>query len=337
MKRPLILSSLILALAFGCEKTPGEGSDGCPIGFGVTGTKAEINMPAGTFSVIGRRCIGSSWDSSEALDVFATSIQNVTTDGTGACSYTPTQYWKINSVYRFRAVSPIAPDLVSYSDDLSGDAVISNFSVNSSAASQMDLMMSNLAASIVGQVIGSPAPVALTFRHLLANIHIQIVEDTTKPLGAVGTDEFTINGVRLTGMPDKGTYTGTGTAGTWDTSYASSLSCVNNTSHIAPDTFTETDGGGVLKCEVWPEGLKLIPQTVNTSNAVTLVVNYLVSHNGGPASSKSVSIPIPDITWLPGMKYTYQLAMSEEPSILLGGISVETWGSTQANGSIIIK
>lgn len=328
MKKSFILPFVVLALAAGCEKSPAvEG--GCPIGFGVAGTKAEINMPAGTFSVIGKRCAGSTWDALTAQDVFTGSIQNVTTDGTGACSYSPLQYWKANSAYRFRAVSPIAPDKVNWSDGLDGDATITNFTVNATASAQKDLLLSDVASASVGAAIGSPAPVALVFHHLLCNVHVQICEDTTEPLANPGSDVFTVTGVKLTGMPDKGTYTGTATSGSWNTGAAGSLSCVNNTSRTAPDSFDDS--------EIWENGLLLIPQTVSSSNAVSLVLDYQVSHAGGAASNKSVSIPIPDITWEAGKVYTYQLALSEESYIQFGNISVEPWGSTQASGSVIIK
>lgn len=315
----------MLVLSSGCEKAPVSEGGSYPIGFGVATTKAgDVSMPAGTFSVKGSRSSGSTWDSTTAQDVFATSIQNVTTDGTGACSYTPVQYWRNGNAYRFRAVSPIAPDQVNYSDDLSGNAVITNFTVNASELAQKDLLLSELATAVTGASIGEPAPVNLRFHHLLCKIIIKIGEDISTPNASL--DVFTVTGVKLNGLPDRGTYTGTATSGTWNTDGALGLTCVNNTNYAL-------DNGGAYTTVF--SGLLLIPMTV--TNQVKMVLDYKVSHDGGEATTKSAVISIPPITWTAGNIYTYQLSISEEYFIKFGNITADPWGSTQASGSVIIK
>lgn len=299
-----------------------------PIGFSTETTKAVVDMPAGTFTAAGKYCSGSSWTLGASSDVFSTAFQNISTDGAGSCTYTPVQYWKANSVYRFRAISPIAPDQVNYTDNLDGSATITNFTVSPSAASQKDLLLSDMATATISSPIGNPAPVALTFRHLLCKIRVQIIEDTSEPLSAPGSDVFTITGVKLTGLPDSGTYTGTSESGSWNTDAALLLSCVNNTAHTAPDSYSDPSA------DIWSDGLKLIPMTI--TNQVNLVLDYTVTHSG-ETSSKSVVIPIPSITWEAGKQYTYQLALSEDLYIYFGNISVDSWGATQASGTVIIK
>ncbi len=338
MKR-LKISALLLAalLAVSCEERIDADASQHAIGFTTLSTKADpLNMPAGTFTVAGKYSAGSTYSAASAVNVFGSALQNVQTDGTGTCSYSPVKYWKSSSSYRFRAVSPIAPDQVSYSDDLSGNAVISNFMVNASANSQKDLLLSDMVERQTSSPIGTPAPVEMVFRHLLCKVYVQIIENANEPLSNPGSDEFNVTGVSLSGMPDRGTYTGTSTSGSWDISSAGTLACVNNTPHIAPENYDDTDSDAT-KANIWENGLLLIPQTVNSSNAVNLVLSYQFRHAGDDWSNKSVSIPIPDITWEAGKVYTYQLAMSEESYIQFGGIIVDEWGSTQASGSVIIK
>lgn len=327
----LAAAAAIVALAASCDDrnldTP---SADCPIALSVSGTRAEINMPSGTFTVAAKRCSGSTWNAGTAVNVFrATSgLQNVTTDGTGACTYTPVEYWKPNTTYRFRAVSPMAPDLVHYTDGLDGNATITNFTVSASAASQNDLLLSDLSTATTSSPIGDPAPVALTFRHLLCKVRVQIIEDANEPDYNPGSDEFTVTKVTLSGLPDRGTYTGTSTGGSWNTDAALSLSCISNSEHVAPTAFTDPTA------DIWSDGLKLIPMTV--TNQVNLVLDYKFTHLGN-TSNKTVTIPIPAITWEAGKQYTYQLSLSEDPYIYFGKISVDSWGTTQASGTVIIK
>ena len=316
-------------LVWACGKIDSvEGSQ--TIGFSMAMTKADApamtDMPAGSsFTVSAKKSAGSTWDASGSKYVFKTddNLQTVTTGDAGSCSYSPLAYWSSNSVYRFRAVYPIAPDQVNYSDDLDSDAVISNFMVNASAASQKDLMLSELVETDIGATIGTPAPVALQFHHLLCKVKVTINEDITTP--NAGLDEFTITGVKLNGLPDRGSYTGTATSGRWDTDGALGLTCVNNTSHTL-------DEGGAYT-DVF-DGLLLIPMTI--SNQVNMVLDYKVRHNDSE-SPKSVVISIPPIIWEAGKVYTYQLSVSEEYFIKFGKIDVASWGQPQTSGTVIIK
>ena len=347
-KKGLYILVATALLAWSCGKEDFSASDSPrPIVFSMLSLNSTSSTKADTYtylssgstiSVAARKSAGSTWSSTDASYVFNTTshLQNVqTTNATGSCTYSPAAYWSGNSVFRFRAVYPIAPDQVSYSDDLDGNAVISNFTVNASASAQKDLMLSDMVERSLTSV-GNPDPVEIVFHHLLCKVKVQIIEDTSKPAANPGNDVFTITGVKLTGMPDKGTYTGAATSGAWNTSSASSLSCVNNTSHIAPNSYNaDSDDDGVPDADVWPEGLKLIPQTI--TNEVSLVLDYQVAHGSAQPSNKSVVIPIPPITWEAGKAYTYQLALDEDMYIYFGNIIVASWGNTQSSGTVIIK
>ena len=336
MRKKGIYILVVALLAWSCRKEEIPAIDSsCPIAFSMlsTGstpsTKADTYtyFPTGTsFTVAARKSAGSTWNSSNAAYVFNTTnhLQNVqTTNGSGVCAYSPAAYWSGNSVFRFRAVYPIAPDLVSYTDDLNGNAVISNFTVNASASSQKDLMLSDMVERTLTSV-GNPAAVDIVFHHLLCKVTFKINEDTSTP--NAGLDVFTVTGVKLNGLPDRGTYTGTSTTGTWSTSGAQGLTCINNTNYAI-------DNGGAYTTVF--NGLLLIPMTI--TNQVNMVLDYKVSHNGGEATTKSAVISIPAITWEAGKVYTYQLSMSEEYYIRFGNITVDPWGSTQSSGSVIIK
>lgn len=326
----------LLACSCGREDIPVADSSR-PIAFSMLSadtkpsTKADTTyFSSGTsFTVAARKSAGTTWSSTNAVNVFKSTsgLQNVqTTNATGACAYSPAAYWSSNSVYRFRAVYPIAPDQVSYTDDLNGNAVISNFTVNASSSAQKDLMLSDMVEKTISSPIGDPAPVDIVFHHLLSKVTVKINEDISTSAPNHELDVFTITGVKLNGLPDRGTYTGTTTSGTWSTSGAQGLTCINNTNY-------SIDNGGAYTTVF--DGLLLIPMTI--TNQVNMVLDYKVSHNGGEATTKSAVISIPAITWEAGKVYTYQLSMSEEYYIKFGNITVDTWGSTQASGSVIIK
>ena len=345
----ILVTTALLAWSCGREELPAADSSR-PIAFSMLSTKADTYtyLPSGsTFTVAAKKCAGTSWDSSDAVNVFKTTsgLQNVqTTNATGACTYSPAAYWSSNSVFRFRAVYPIAPDQVNYTDDLDGNAVISNFTVNASASAQKDLMLSELVERTTSSPVGSPAAVDIVFHHLLCKVIIKIGEETVTSLAPnAELDEFTITGVRLNGLPKQGTYTYTGTTsgtwnaanGTWSLGGSESLTCINNTNYTLSNDGTLT---------TIFEGLLLIPMTISTTvNGVNMVVSYTVTHDDGnpttdpEISTPTVSIPIPPITWEAGKVYTYQLKMSEEYYIRFGNITVDTWGSPQSSGTVIIK
>ncbi len=320
----------VVAFFSACQNDDVVSGSQLPIALSVNGTRADVlvNLPAGTeFAVTAKRCQGNSWNAASAVDVFKTGVQAVTVDGTGACSYSPVEYWKPGNSYRFRAVSPISEGVVNCTDNLNGDVVISDFTVNPSTDYQKDLLLSDLVSVSTPTPLGEPAAVALTFRHLLTNVRVQIIEDT---IFYEGGDVFNITSVKLTGLYGKATYTGDFDSGNWSIDPSASLSCgVNFTNHIAPDSYSDTSA------DIWAGGLKLIPMTV--SNQVNLVLDYTVSHNGGEPAPKNVVIPIPSITWEAGKIYTYQLALSEDLYIHFGNITVESWGSTQSSGTVIIR
>ena len=324
----ILVATALLAWSCGREELPAADSSR-PIAFSMPATKADTYtyLPSETsFTVAARKSSGSTWSGTGAANVFKTTngLQNVqTTNGAGACAYSPAAYWSGNSVFRFRAVYPIAPDLVNYTDDLNGNAVISNFSVNASASAQKDLMLSDMVERTL-TTVGNPDPVDIVFHHLLCKVIFKINEDTSALNDSL--DVFTITGVKLNGLPDRGTYTGTATSGTWSTLGAQGLTCINNTNY-------DIDNDGAYTTVF--DGLLLIPMTI--TNQVNMVLDYKVSHNGGEATTKSAVISIPAISWEAGKVYTYQLSMSEEYYIKFGNITVDTWGSTQASGSVIIK
>ena len=335
-KKGLYILVATALLAWSCGKEDFSASDSPrPIVFSMLSLNSTSSTKADTYtylssgstiSVAARKSAGTTWSSTDASYVFNTTshLQNVqTTNGSGACTYSPAAYWSGNSVFRFRAVYPIAPDQVSYSDDLDGNAVISNFTVNASASAQKDLMLSDMVERSLTSV-GNPDPVEIVFHHLLCKVTFKINEDITTP--NAGLDVFTVTGVKLNGLPDRGSYTGTSTSGTWNTAGALGLTCINNTNYNIDNAGTYTT--------VF-DGLLLIPMTI--TNQVNMVLDYKVSHNGGEATTKSAVISIPAITWEAGKVYTYQLSMSEEYYIRFGNITVDPWGSTQSSGSVIIK
>mgnify|MGYP003297477732 CR=1 FL=1 len=301
--------------------------DSAPINFSVEQTKASVTsvdgMKESAFVVNGT--VGST-------SLF--SGQNVEWSSTSSeWTYSPAKFWKANSTYNFRAVWPATAlsATTTYSDNLTS-ATVSNFTVLSVQASQVDLLMSDITPVNTGSnVTGLSA--TLSFRHILCQVLLKIKQNDNDD------DVFHITGITLTGVKDRGSYTvgsGIATSGTWNTSGSMVLTFTKNYSTPGFDLSSAGVKGNYQS--VWDGGLLLIPQTI--SGDVIVNIDYKVTH-GGDTRTKFVSLHLPKPDgkegWEPGMTYTYQIVMSEQYNIMFSNPVVEPWGTAQASGTIVIK
>ncbi len=320
------LSAALLLLALcSCRKDPATGSFDAQIRFRALGTKAETSapMPDGSeFSLNGALCSGSSWTSGSEEAVYE-NITGRVSGNSGACAVGQTRYWRQNSSYRFRALSPIASTVGTYSDALDGNVQIGGFTVISPA--ETDLVLSDLYSCTTGANVSSLGAVPLTFRHLLCNVHFFVKEDQES--GADDDEDiFTVTGARLTGMKSKAGYSGTSTSGTWTPVEAAALSIVNNSPvTVLPGEDSQLFSDG---------GLILLPQAV--SGDIKLILNYSVNH-GGEVTNKSVTLTLPTTIWTQGLSYNYRIEFKEDYNVKFLEPGIEEWGATQTTGAIIIK
>jgi hypothetical protein len=88
---------------------------------------------------------------------------------------------------------------------------------------------------------------------------------------------------------------------------------------------------------VWSDGLRLIPQTVEVG-AVGLYIKYQYDDSKqGHFIDKEIITTLPAITWQTGLQYTYVITLHEDEFITFRNIEIEPWGSPQQGGAVIIK
>lgn len=240
--------------------------------------------------------------------------------------YSDPKFWTNASTYRFRAVSP-AECYDSYEDDLSGSMCINGFTVAAQQARQADLLVCAIASRTTEDVLADmdTTPVPLEFEHVLSCINVKVRQS------GAGEDAFVLTGVQLSGMYARGDYDsvfdGAAWNGSWSRSGSETITCSQNA--FANPTLP-VDGSAV---SAWDTGLYLIPQD---PSSVRLAVAYRVTHDG-KTSAKTVSAYLDGGDWEIGRRYTYTVTLTEDYELRFDEPQVETWGSEQAGGTIIIR
>lgn len=341
MRKSALLVLVLAALSSGsCQKKEITVDEQKGIGFSIAANwddneklsralvSGESGMRSKAFGVIARFSSGASFSSGNCQTAFNNDIAIEYNSTAGKWSYTPLRYWVPGCTYRFRALWP-QDAVTSFTDDLATSAVISGFTASNIQASQTDLMLSDRVERTTPAVISDDiSNVSLTFQHLLCNVNVKI-KQYDDPLN---DDIFTVTSVSLTGMKNKGTYTLTNasatTAGTWDVSAGSNMTCTRNLSPAITPTKNAWS-------TIWGDnGLLLIPQDPTN---VKLLIDYSVTHNGN-STSKSVSLNLPATpSWQAGQKVMYQLTINQTYDIIIGTPEVEPWGTSPSTGTILIK
>ena len=235
------------------------------------------------------------------------SNQKIVWDETnGVWTYSPLQYWK-QGAYKFRAVWP--DSVYTYTDGLTGnDAVITGFTVPSDTAKQSDLLMSGIVSGTLSDTSNPPTGISFDFRHILSKVIFKVKKETA----AQDDDVFRIIEFTVTGMKNKGSYTGSNTTGTWNYAGATSLTCTK--SYALPGLkidkgVTSTDWSKAKL--IWKDGLLLLPQSI--SGDVKVNVTFSVTHDS-KTDTKSLSLSLPSPStggWAAGKQYTYQLDINQ--------------------------
>ena len=206
------------------------------------------------------------------------------------------EYWLPGATYYFKAVYPNGVGEIDNTTSAQS-FTISNFDVTS----QTDLLVAETGAIDVDASLGSPtggSVVNLQFKHLLANVVVKIKAEVN----------VTIKEVTLKYVPIKCDYTG------------------NNWLPSAQGNISQGELDESLSPAANPAefGFLVFPQT---ANGVELFIR---------TSDKNYEIPIPNITWAAGKKYTYTLTIKQN-DILFDEPSVEEWDEESAVGSVVIK
>lgn len=313
----LLLPALLLAgLAVSCTETEAlPGADASSIDFAT---------PALTRGVV------TSADGMDAFDVWgwyepteeggtATQVfdsTTVTKESSGSWKYdNPPRPWLLGNTYRFYAVYPSSGTNAGYesaSYDKGGYLTITNFDCTEG----VDLMTASQEGCVADKMIADGTPVAFTFQHLLARVTCKV---------AVVNSEVTVNSLRLYGVGYQGDYPSASTP-SWsikktctadDTPFATASGA--SFTLTPTDTYRENVLGDLL----------LLPQALQ-EGAACFVLAY--RHNGLAAGDpdRTVTIPLPAITWEAGSSYNYTLTIQADVTL---NVSVKDWDEVNTSVS----
>ena len=181
--------------------------------------------------------------------------------------------------------------------------------------------------------------VTLNMHHLLTKVNFKISQDMREGVGDPINDYY-ITKVALSGITTNGEYivlpNGDHISQNWN------LENANNYSYEKA-----YDGSQTLRSlgevSVWGDngegGLLLIPQTI-PNDKVKIRVEYLYKLQDSEEQKPGfveASLPASDDLWQSGKRITYRLAIAKPTNIRFLTPTVESWGTPQTGGTIIIK
>lgn len=304
----LLLPALLLAgLAVSCTETEAlPGTDASSIDFATPALTRGVVTSANDMNAF------DVWGWYEPTEGGGTTTQvfdstTVTKESSGSWKYdNPPRRWLLGKTYRFYAVYPSSSatnkGYESALYDASGNLTITNFDCTTG----VDLMTAILKGCVADDMVENGTLVNFTFQHLLARVTCKV---------AVVNSEVTVNSLRLCGVGYQGNYSSASTP-----SWSVTETCTADGTPFATDasftlTPTNTSQENVLG------DLLLLPQDLQ-NGAACFVLAY--RHNGLVASDpdRTVTIPLPAITWEAGSSYNYTLTI--QAGVILN-VSVKDW------------
>lgn len=314
------------------------------------------DLQAKPFVVLGKYSSGDTYNTGALQTVFDN--QEVSFDGVD-WSYSPTKNWEKSSTYRFCAFWPMQTD-TALDGDLSSTLTLTGFKVEPEYARQSDLMISKVEKQVttdnVRQMTEESAEpnmvrdgISLKFRHLLCNIRFSVAK-------TVGTEAtITVTGVKMVNVKNAATLTATSSndGEDWADSWSAPTGAVTYNSGSISKVVPSATYNSTTEQWEWTvangvtfDGFLVIPQTINqtgvtAADKVSLIVYYtsVSSSEGSVARNVAVDFPISDAgqVWQANKRVTYTLVINEDNAIKFGKPTVESWGTAQASGTIIIK
>lgn len=330
-------------------------SDKFVIGFSNVSTRAIINNDDALknsnkgFSVFCKINAGQTYSAGDASAYFTGESVSWNSTET-AWQYAPQKYWIPNYTYRFCAYYPTTEG-VTIEGDYTSTLSLKGYKVDPDYSKQGDLMISDVPERTTpASITEVPAAVPLSFRHLLTNIRFSVAKSEGT------TNAIVVTNVLLSNVKNTSTFTMTSTnsgnswsAGEWS---APTGSVTYNSRALSKEAAVASYNSSASQWEwttedgiVW-DGFVVIPQTVNktgvaNADKVSVTIEYSSTPQGGTATVRRVTsdLPISDAgqVWQMNKRVTYRLMINEDNVIKFGKPSVESWGTAQASGTIIIK
>lgn len=260
----------------------------------------------------------------------------------GKWVYSPLRYWLPNTVFNFIATYPYDQNGEYYTFDSENSAV--NLTVTETP--YVDYM---IATNTTDTSEGFSETVDLQFKHLLTSVGLNIWRDQ----GKHQNDQMRIIHVTLGNIRKSGTYSSDKDKWephtekiTLEKTYEAFSDSDNIGAAVVNSDGTLTPGVD-YPAKPFTDQL-LIPQTLDASNKVSLKIYYQLWRDTGddtdPDGTKNwedaeLEIELPNGTWEPNRRYTYNVVLSSVKDITFYYIQtkITPWGAPQVGGTIIIK
>lgn len=337
---------LLAASLVSCEKEiNGPASNQSPIVFGDVETRAVVEpvesmKKTGGFGVFGYV--------SDVTDPLFDNV-NVTWDADKSVwTYRDPKYWIPSHIHHFFAYYPYSAATTADSgvsgvqalDDNSGFKL--NFTTPETA--DCDLLTAYTTEDTGADNFNASKSVSLAFTHALVNVNLNIWRDGAKHKNG----QMRVKGVALSNVTWSGTVTNTtGGSTSWADLSKKSLLIGNsvNTGNIIGAAETENgrlNKNGTPCVPFGDDGLLLIPVTISGANEVTLTIAYELKRQGALDDvweEYIIDITLPAMTWKAGTKLTYDVLLSNTVNVTFYyiGTTIDSWGTPQVGGTIIIK
>ena len=334
--KKIVLTVFAAAALAACSTPDIPVSDQNAISFGNVGTRAGLSdLQTNGFGVWATISSPSN-NSAVILTNEKVSLDN------GAWTYSNTRYWVDNSKFYFLAVHPYSAEnspIEEYHWTQEGINYTGyTMAVTTPKTADYDpLVATNMTDT---SVEGYATTVPLNFEHMMCKVNFKITQDFDKsPDFDYYVSKVTISGIKNSGtfmaMPYgdilyRGWYFDGATTTTFEKSFTTPVRLRNPDAADKKITLTVFGNNGLL----------LIPQEI-TANAIRIRVDYYYDvdpsdDDMGVARYVETFIPATNI-WESNKAITYALAISEQNDIKFLAPTIESWGSPQTGGTIIIK
>ena len=237
--------------------------------------------------------------------------------GTPGWKYQNMEYWLPTCSYTFRAYYPASlAELVT--ETSKDEYAINGFELGAQYGDQQDILMATLNKK-TADIANEGTNAMLTFTHLLSRLDVKLnVESGEDAIGAK------ILGVAFLNTYQKANFNN----GTWE----------NQSGNLAVGGNLEGDGFTLTTTpqSIFPEGLLAIPASLGYGDA-SLYILAKITLPDKTTMEKYWTLPLPEITWEPGKRYTYKATLTAEFNIELSTPEVQSWVGEQLSGTVIIR
>ena len=286
---------------------PGADQPSVPIGFSQQAeTRAVVSgnaLPDGDkFKV---------WGGYNGNNVFEG--REVTYTAASGCTYQGTEYWVPDQTYNFYAIYPAELPAETVAGVKDGTITVTGSQTGNDAVDLMTAIQTGVAAD---GMISSSSSVELHFQHALARVTCKV---------AVVNSEVTVNSLRLYRVGYQGNYSSASTPSWRVTETCTADDTPFATASDASFTLTPTD---TYRENVLGD-LLLLPQALQEGAAC---FDLAYRHNGlaDGDPDRTVTVPLPAITWEAGSSYNYTLTIQADVTL---NVSVKDWDEVNTSVS----